>query len=434
MPRLLLRIVVCVCVLIALIAGEACSTTSAGRPRDATASAGATSRLAYVTESSTGDLSSVVSHLYIATLGQTPTKVRDYPGQQYYEMLASPDGSAIAVTNGAIVILDDRGDEIMRLDVAAVSFSGAGPFAAWSPDSSRFAYTRIDPATGGRVGWIETVDVAKRTITTPVKLKSAQLAMPSFAPDGTRFAAVEMHDSGNSMLAIVDAGSGDYRTLPGQPAATLATPLWSPDGQWIAYWLPNELTGSDGRVLDRGESVYITTPDGAAPRRIAAATFLSPQAWSPDGKRLALSCAVLDKQGSVSAANVCVADAAGGAPTQLTDDGGSFWAAFAPDGTHIAFLSDQDKTTGTYTLKVVNLGTRETTTIASSVPIGGFSWLPWGRLFRNWMRDAGPQLPVPSHLRPAGSSYASNSVLPSRVTVRATPPGYAASICGSKPR
>jgi Tol biopolymer transport system component len=376
----------------AFFASASCSSSSVDKSR--TAEGGKTSaRLAYVTvESTTGDLSSVDSRLYIATPSDklTPQAVRDYPGQTYYEMLASPDGQALAVTAGGImVILDLQGEELMRLDTPAVSFSGAGPFASWSADSTVFAYTRVDYGTGvpsdsanarpsgTPPGWIETVDIPKRTVTTPPKLKNAPLTQPAFAPTGGRFAAISANESRGDArsIAIVDE-TGDYHQLTDQPQGNMATPVWSPDGRWIAYWLPNGVDGADGRRLSE-EAIYVVAATGGSPRQIGEAGFLSAQAWSPDGKTLALTCAERsnDQSPKIIGSNVCVADAAGGAPSKLTDDGTSFDAAFAPDGASIAYLTDRDKTTGTFTLKVVRLDTRETKTVASFVPFGGFSWL-----------------------------------------------------------
>jgi dipeptidyl aminopeptidase/acylaminoacyl peptidase len=314
--------------------------------------------------------------------------VRDYPGQQDYEILASPDGQSIAVTsNGTMVILNLQGDEVVHLDTPAVSFSGAGPFASWSGDSKTFAYTRVDYGTGvptapasGRPpgsppGWVETVDVVTRSVTTAEKLKGAPLSQPAFAPTGGRFAAINASGSpGDARSVAIADEAGDYHQLTDQPQGNMATPLWSPDGQWIAYWLPNGVDGADGRRLSE-EAIYIVSANGGTPRQVAEAGFLSPQAWSPDGRKLALTCAVKsnDQSPKVIGSNICVADVAGGNPSTLATDG--FSAAFAPDGASIAYLTDRDATTGTFTLKVVRLGTLATTTVASLVPFGGFSWL-----------------------------------------------------------
>ncbi|MHB8685540.1 MAG: helix-turn-helix domain-containing protein [Dehalococcoidia bacterium] len=60
-------------------------------------------QLAYVTvEAPSGDLSSVVSRLYTVEPGKLPSLVRQYPGHLMYEMIASPDGRYIAVTDGNI--------------------------------------------------------------------------------------------------------------------------------------------------------------------------------------------------------------------------------------------------------------------------------------------------------------------------------------------
>ncbi|TAK64329.1 MAG: hypothetical protein EPO22_05980 [Dehalococcoidia bacterium] len=109
------------------------------------------------------------------------------------------------------------------------------------------------------------------------------------------------------------------------------------------------------------------------PISISNASLYSPQAWSPDGARLALTCEV--KIADPRASDVCVADLSGAEPRILTDDGDVIGAAFSPDGTSIAYLANRDAETGTFTLKVLRVATCETTTIASGVMIGGFSFL-----------------------------------------------------------
>ncbi|MHB8685541.1 MAG: TolB family protein [Dehalococcoidia bacterium] len=281
-----------------------------------------------------------------------------------------------------MVILDRQGNEVMRLGVAAASFTGAGPFASWSADSRLFAYTHLPTGAPpqGPQGWVEVVDVAARTVITSDALTRAALSMPSWAPAGTRFAAVAAAAPPSRATAsiVISGPSGDTTTLTDKPLGGMAMPLWSPDGKWIAYWLPNGVVMAQGGQRRRLEEAMAIVPAGGGePRLLAEASYPSPQAWSPDGTRIALTCL---KPGtpagaSVTGGGICIADPSGGNPATLTDDSGAFGAAFAPEGKLVAYLTDRDGKTGTFTLKVIDAGGRQIRTIATGVPVGGFTWL-----------------------------------------------------------
>jgi Tol biopolymer transport system component len=285
--------------------------------------------------------------------------VATYPEEELiFSLLGSPDGRYIAANAGHMVILDRDGERLLTLEIALMSFSGAGPFASWTPDAARFAYALL--GTSG----IQVIDVTTGEDVTPSGVTEAAHGAPSFAPDGERLAAMaeDAQDANaQASLAVFDAdGSHDLLT----PRAEGMLPLWSPSGEWLAYW-------SQAPPRGMTAAVFAVSPSGGTPRLLAEAHFPSPQAWTRDGKRIALSC-VGD---GPNTADVCVVDMSDGEVTRLTDDGGSFLPAFSPDGRQIAYITGRETETGLYTLRIVDVETNETTEVATDVIIGGFTWL-----------------------------------------------------------
>lgn len=79
-----------------------------------------------------------------------------------------------------------------------------------------------------------------------------------------------------SRLVLAHPGGGDLRILSAceDPDCVDRTPVWSPDGRWLAF--------SRGEFAALSE-VYVMRPDGSELRKVADG--FSPS-WSPDGQRL----------------------------------------------------------------------------------------------------------------------------------------------------
>ncbi|MGH7551734.1 MAG: TolB family protein, partial [Longimicrobiales bacterium] len=87
-----------------------------------------------------------------------------------------------------------------------------------------------------------------------------------------------------SQIWIADVGGGAPRLLAG-PSESTSSPLWSPDGRWIAY--SGSLEGKSGIVIRR--------PDGSDARLVTETTGTNHPlpgtgadvTWSPDSRRIA---------------------------------------------------------------------------------------------------------------------------------------------------
>jgi Tol biopolymer transport system component/DNA-binding winged helix-turn-helix (wHTH) protein len=108
---------------------------------------------------------------------------------------------------------------------------------------------------------------------------------PSFSPDGTRIAFAwngNAAHAGKFELYVKAADSERLLRVTNAPARWLY-PAWSPDAKSIAF-----TRRSDGPT---GSGVFIVPAMGGAERRVAGASFASPEfmqlSWSPDSKVVA---------------------------------------------------------------------------------------------------------------------------------------------------
>jgi Tol biopolymer transport system component len=118
-----------------------------------------------------------------------------------------------------------------------------------------------------------------------------------FSPDGSRRC-----DAWAGRIRVSDPDGHNPRPITA--AQGNGVPVWSPDGQWIAY-------SSTRRDLPR---IYVTDPDGKAERLITAGEgYFYGATWSPDSRRLCFVSTKPDFEG------ICVIDLDGKNLKILTD-------------------------------------------------------------------------------------------------------------------
>jgi tRNA A-37 threonylcarbamoyl transferase component Bud32 len=211
----------------------------------------------------------------------------------------SPDGGLLAITHSAG---DRRGIFVGGADNPAAQLASPPNFdaryAAWSPDGRRVAFTlqvdgvwRLAIAEPGgavsfpgpeRLGWLAwargallyaaqagsdapqdifALDVsgAPRNLTNTPELEED---FPDRSPDGRRIVFVAsppgQQNLSQRQIYIMDADGGGRAQLT-QDAGPHTNPVWSPDGQWIAYL--SQAGGGDWQV-------WAMRADGSEPRQI----------------------------------------------------------------------------------------------------------------------------------------------------------------------
>ena len=177
----------------------------------------------------------------------------------------SPDGSRIAFDSDrdgtrAVFVAESDGSKVQRI-------SGAGYAAvpSWSPDGTRVAFVRAEPAAP-RVWnlWTAAPDGTQLQRLTHHRVGQAWGA--SWFPDGRRVAY-----SVETRLVVLDLATGATETFNSpRPGRLVRTPAVSPDGGRIIFqvhregaWLLNLDTGSMRRVLaDPTAEEFTWAPEG----------------------------------------------------------------------------------------------------------------------------------------------------------------------------
>lgn len=205
------------------------------------------------------------------------------------------------------------------------------------------------------------------------------------SPDGSRLAFVRT-EAGKAAIFVSNADGSNARRLT--QGVWDANPIWSPDGQWIAYHAespmfdvmvvspdsgaPRQLTSgpaSDqprnwladgsavifGRTGEGDDQTLVVPLDGGPVRPLAAVVKGNQHAnLAPDGVKIGYDVHIGDGE-----ATVWVQDSAGAAPRQLTTENlESTNAAYlwSPDSRYIAY---QSRRTGTWDIWVVDVTTGE---------------------------------------------------------------------------
>ena len=187
-----------------------------------------------------------------------------------------------------------------------------------------------------------------------------------WSPDGAQL----VYASQGAIFTIPVFGGTPRRVVghsPGDPVGeppaggAFHSPVWSPDGQQIAYvWQER----APILAFQRGPSdIYVLSLSGGEPRKVAAAIEAHSLRWSPDGSMLAFvsgaSLFVFGTSlfGNVDPSSIWVVEPSGGEPVRVTsEDELNISPVWWPDGKHLLFVSNRDGSRDIYQVAIARSG------------------------------------------------------------------------------
>jgi Tol biopolymer transport system component len=155
---------------------------------------------------------------------------------------------------------------------------------------------------------------------------------PTLSPDGKMVAFRSERDGNNEVYVMKADGSGQ-RDVSRDEADDWG-PAWSPDGKVV--W-------NCARDLAIGFHPCVVSPSGSGLHIIPLDVYFEYPAWSPDGSKIAFMSQEPGSAGNDPNYDIFLMNADGSGLRQLTDAAGSDgFPAWSPDGTMIAFSSTRD--------------------------------------------------------------------------------------------
>jgi len=239
----------------------------------------------------------------------------------------SPDGKWLAFLSGRVGsqtqvwLMDRAGGEAVKLTDYQASVSEL----AWSPDSSRLALvvSDVDPDEPAADG----ADKADAAAPKPIVVRRLQ-----FKRDGEGYL-----DDIRSHVYVFDVKAKTGRQLTSGPFDD-SSPVWSPDGQSIAFVSNRTLPDPD---RTQNADIFVVSVKGGIPRALVNSNRAETSpVFSPDGKWLAYLADADPKDFWYGVNHVAIVPVGGGSPKALTDtlDRNVSSPKFSADGRSVYFL------------------------------------------------------------------------------------------------
>jgi eukaryotic-like serine/threonine-protein kinase len=233
----------------------------------------------------------------------------------------------------------------------------------WSPDGSHFFFLSTHDLASNVWALREKSNWWRKSSNRPVQLTTGPLKFDDVLPskDGRKLFVVGVQP--HAQLVRYDFKSGNFVSfLGGISAGDLD---FSRDGKWLTYVLYPEGTLWRSRP-DGSERLQLTFP----PMQTALAH------WSPDGQQIAFCGSSPGKPW-----NVYLISRDGGSPQPVgSNPFGATDPTWSPDGKSLAFgVTDSSKADAQVSIDLLNLSTRQGSTLSGSKGIFGPHWSPDGR-------------------------------------------------------
>lgn len=291
-------------------------------------------------------------HVQLTTPSGSVSAPRWSPDGRYLSYLAKPADSE----HSQVMLLDRRGGEARVLTKVSDDIGGYD----WSPDGQHIVMVMTasdEPATAPKAA-------------TPAEKRPRPIVIDSvhFKEDVSGYlgSGHEQH------LYLLEVATAAITALTSEAAYIEDNPVWSPDGQRIAFTRTHQKgTDADGTM----EINVIEARPGAAPQRLAQpyAPNVQHLAWSPDGQRVGFLQGLEPKYYGYIQDQLVVVPAAGGAPRVLTAQLDRAVASyeFSGDGTAATLLVEDDGST--YPARLNLAGNDTTRLVASPIVVAAVS-------------------------------------------------------------
>jgi Tol biopolymer transport system component len=205
----------------------------------------------------------------------------------------SPDGSMIVYRDSRRGINEDDEIYVISADGSGARNLTQDPSNDWGPEWSAdgewivFNSDRDGHPMGGYLMRPDGTDVRRIESDTWIEY-------PSLSPDGDRLVFMG-HSGGNYEIYVADIATGETTALTDSPGSD-GWPVWSPDGEWIAFVTERDdclHAAPDAdcwRTDESGEhhSTWRMRPDGSEQQRVTP-EYGHFVAWSPDSAHLLIS-------------------------------------------------------------------------------------------------------------------------------------------------
>jgi len=270
--------------------------------------------------------------------------------EEYIDYLAwSPDGNKLAFnaydffgdgTEGEVYVINSDG-------TGRFSLSGANGFNTdpkWSPDGTKISYLRI--TYGEESNAISGIYVSNASGTNQIEIPHDEDELDynvAWSPDSTRLAFTRGFSNNTEDIFTVEADGTDLLRLTNDSYLHYSVAQWSPNGTKLLFstnlsgGLTIETINSDGT----GRTTLYSPPQNSS-------NNAGNEKWSPDGTKVAFQYLVGEMEGG----NICVVNANGTGLQCLGNDlDFNLDPDWSPDGTRIAFTSNRN---GVPSIDIIN--------------------------------------------------------------------------------
>ncbi|GEM_PF-999428 len=313
-----------------------------------------------------------------------------------YLIAPSPDESHLLLMRpmmpgGLPYSLDTKNEQVRPL--FSESSSSSGRFFGWHPDSQRVLFWPSNSE-------LQLIDIETNERTT-LTLVEGSIQGAAMSPDGQSVAYVSglrtaENFNSNALWLVSTAGSDAHPLFNFDGSAYVFS--WSPDGKYILY-MGGPGAGREQTTVEEFTSrgpLWLVEPDGQNPRPLAGlfvAGYGFEPAWSPDSQWIAFTgldegqefgCFPQNKASQpqwpecqFQGTGVYIENITTGEIRRLASGITPMWS---PDGSILAFLSNQNGATEIWTVRVDGVGLRQLTTDKQSKT--GLTWTGTGEVQR----------------------------------------------------